>query len=294
MGRRTRGGCTAIGQRSWVCIRIPFEMQESCPQFGRVIGDVVQIFSKLLIGLISLAVTGCAPSGERPDALIGVAANFQATAEQLEAVFEEGTDYEIDLVTGSTGQLYAQVRNGAPFDALLAADQARPDLLEADGLVADGGRFTYAIGELSLWSADAGFGGPDGETVLRDGNFRKLAIANPELAPYGAAAMEVIEALGLAAEISPKLVRGQNVGQAFMLVKSGNAELGFVALSQAKATGDDGWTWTPAPGLYTPIRQDAVLLKRAEDNDAAMSFLGFLQSREGAAIIEAHGYRMDD
>ena len=245
-----------------------------------------------LAGLLLLAVPGCA-QGDRDGVIVAVATNFLETARLLEAQFEEETGHDITLSSGSTAQIYAQIENGAPYSVFLAADQARPEKLVETGLAVEGTRFTYAIGQLVLWSADKDRIGADGETVLREGDFRALAIANPDLAPYGLAASETLSSLGLDDALSDRIVMGQNIGQAFTLIASGNAELGFVARSQvlSRKPEDQGSSWTVPAGLHEAIRQDAVLLKRGMADEAAYDFIAFLRSDEAAAIIEAHGYK---
>lgn len=223
------------------------------------------------------------------DATLAVAANFKAAMTRLEPAFEAQSGHDLAVAYGATGKFYAQIVNGAPFDALLAADAERPARLETSGDAVAGSRFTYAIGRLVLWSPDPDRIGADGEAVLRAGEFRRLAIANPALAPYGAAASDVIAALGVEAGLQDRIVMGENVGQAFALVASGGAELGFVALSQVKAAGQGSW-WAPPSSLHAPIRQDAVLLAHGEGNDAARAFLAFLVSDQARAIIADAGY----
>jgi molybdate transport system substrate-binding protein len=191
------------------------------------------------------------------------------------------------LIPGSTGKHYAQIRNGAPFDAFFAADADRPMRLEQEVRIVPGSRFTYAIGQLVLWSPDAGLVDPGG-AVLQSDRFRHLAIANPDLAPYGAAARSVLQALGLWDALAPKLVRGENIGQTFQFVISGNAELGFVARSQLEAPGraPAGSSWPPPRDLYPPIEQQAVLLR---DSPASRAFLAFMRAR-ARAIVRAYGY----
>lgn len=217
-------------------------------------------------------------------ALVAVAANFSEAAHTLGSDFEKSTAHNITITTGSTGKLYAQILHGAPYDILLAADQKRPEILETDGQALPGSRFTYAVGRLTLWSASNDVG-PD---TLRSGNFRKLAIANPDLAPYGAAAQATLHALGVADLVKPKIVMGENIAQAFALVSTGNAELGFVAL--ANVLNAAGSRWDIPSNLHSPIRQDAVLLKRAAANPAAKDFVLYLKGAKAKAIIESLGY----
>lgn len=219
-----------------------------------------------------------------------VAANFTAPAKEIAAVYEKKTGYTVDLSFGATGQLYTQVTQGAPFDLFLSADAARIDKALKDGWGVEGTRFTYAIGTLVLWSADPKLVDSDG-AVLTSGNFAHLAVANPKTAPYGAAAMEVMTARGVLGALKPKLVTGENISQTFQFVTSGNAELGFVALSQII---DDtkGSRWVVPENLYTPILQDAVLLKQGEQNTFAQGFLSFLKGPEAVAIIKRYGYAL--
>ena len=223
---------------------------------------------------------------------IAVAANFTAPMKELVAAFEAETGHRVEAAFGSSGKFYAQIKNGAPFAMLLAADAATPAKLDEEGLAAPGTRFTYAIGSLVLWSADPKLV-TDGAKVLSRNDFRKLAIANPTLAPYGAAAVEVMQALAVAPMLEPKLVKGDNIAQTYQFVSTGNAELGFVALSQVAKHGEirEGSGWIVPAELYTPIRQDAVTLKAGADNPAAQAFAAYLQSEPAHTIIAAYGYR---
>lgn len=233
---------------------------------------------------------GVAPASAE-EAIVAVAANFADVVEQLKSQFEDNSGHTLTVTIGSTGKLYAQVVNGAPFDVLLAADQVRPARLEQEERAVPGSRFTYAIGRVTLWSADPGRIGTDGAVALGNG-FRHLAIANRGLAPYGAAAMEILESLGLAHDLSPKIVMGEDIGQTFALVATGNAELGFVALSYVLApqNKNPGSRWDVPVDLYTPIRQDAVLLEHGAGNAAAEAFMQFLQSDHARGTIERLGY----
>jgi molybdate transport system substrate-binding protein len=239
--------------------------------------------------LAGLALPAPAAGGE---ATVAVAANFAEVVERLEERYERATGHALTVAIGSTGKLYAQIANGAPFDVFLAADQARPERLEEEGLAVPASRFTYATGRLTLWSREPGRVGSDGAATLEEGDFRLLAIANPELAPYGAAARQALERLGLWQGLSGKLVMGETIGQAYAMVASGNAELGFVALSYVVSPRNDapGSRWDVPADLYAPIRQDAVLLRRAAGNAAARGFLDFLRSREAKDLVEAYGY----
>lgn len=227
--------------------------------------------------------------------MVAVAANFAEVMERLEADFERESPHGLNVTVGSTGKLYAQIVNGAPFDVLLSADQRRPEVLEERGLAVRGSRFTYATGKLTLWSRDPDQVGTDGAATLRAGEFRRLAMANPDLAPYGVAARETLEGLGLNDALSDRIVMGENVGQAHALVATGNAELGLVALAHVKSPRNDtrGSRWDVPEHLHEPIRQDAVLLMRAEDNSAARDLLAYLRRPEVQALIRDHGYGVE-
>ena len=242
--------------------------------------------------LLCVLMPAAAQADEAAEALVAVATNFGEVVERLEPQFERATGHELRIVTGSTGKLYAQIRNGAPFDALLAADQERPRLLEEESVAVEGSRFTYAIGRLTLWSPDADLIGEDGAAFLRAGDFRRLAMANPALAPYGAAARQTLAALGLLGPLGDRIVLGENIGQAHAMVATGNAELGFVALSYVVSPRNQapGSRWDVPQSLYTPIRQDAVLLRRAADNPAASAFVDWLNADQARGVIEAFGY----
>lgn len=222
------------------------------------------------------------------EASIAAAANFTAAAQEIAARFQAQTGHKITLSFGSSGQLYAQIAQGAPFDVFLSADAALPAQAENAGLAVPGTRFTYAIGRLALWSADPALIDDQG-MVLRNGDFTHLAIANPATAPYGTAAVEVMKALGVYTSISPKIVQGESIIQTYQFAASGNAELGFVALSQVlEAPG--GSYWRVPENLHAPILQDAVLLKAGEQNRFAAGFLAYLKSPQAIRIIEKRGY----
>lgn len=225
------------------------------------------------------------------DVQVAVAANFTAPMQAIAASFERSTGHKAKLAFGSTGKFYAQIRNGAPFDVLLAADDETPARLEREGAAVAGSRFTYAVGRLALWSAKAGVVDEEGG-VLKQGAFKRLAIANPRLAPYGAATVETLTRLGLLAALQPKFVQGENIAQTFQFVSTGNAELGFVALSQVFEHGKlkSGSAWIVPDGLHSPIRQDAVVLARGRDNPAAQALMQYLKTGEARAIIRAYGY----
>lgn len=219
---------------------------------------------------------------------IAVASNFSTAMSTLAEEYEERTGRSVILSYGSTGKHFAQIKNGAPFDAFFAADVRRPRLLEKEGAAVPGTRFTYAVGKLVLWSPNPGLIDPAGK-FPEIGSFRFLAIANPALAPYGAAAREVLQRLGLWERLSSQIVRGENVTQAFQYVQTGNAELGFVACSQIMSLDQTsrGSIWEVPPDLYSPIEQQAVLLR---DRPGARDFLEFVRSSEARNIIRSHGY----
>lgn len=226
------------------------------------------------------------------EALVAVATNFVFTASELEQAFEQESPHRVTITSGATGKLYAQVRNGAPYDVLLAADQERPLLLEEEGLAVRGSRFTYAEGRLVVWSPREDRIRATVKETLDQPGIRKLAIANPRLAPYGVAAMQVLTGLNASDAMRERLVMGENVGQAFTLVATGNADLGLVALSQVRAaeTGKRGASLEVDPALYAPIRQDAVLLRHGAENPAAQAFLAWIKGQAARRLIADHGY----
>lgn len=230
--------------------------------------------------------------GVAGEVLVAQAANFLRPMQEIGAAFERATSHEVRISSGSTGKLYAQIKNGAPFDLFLAADQRRPKLLEEEGLVVPGSRFTYAAGRLTLWSRDPERIMADGVAVLRQGAFEHVAIANPKTAPFGKAAVQTLQKLGLYDAVQRQIVQGENVAQAFQFVFSGNAELGFVSLSQVldPRVGDAGSRWDVPEHLYDPLTMDAVHLERSEANEAARALLDFVQGDRARAIIERYGY----
>lgn len=225
---------------------------------------------------------------------VAVASNFAATLRLLATAFNRESGHQLRISSASTGKLYAQIVQGAPYDVFLAADSDRPERLVHSGLAVADSRFTYARGRLLLWGPRSGFAG-DGAEILTQGRFRHLAIANPKTAPYGVAARQTLESLDLWEAIEPRLVRGENIGQAFQYVASGAAELGLVSRSQPTAlNAGAGYGWPVPSHLHTPIRQQAVLLMRGADNPAATTFLTFLRSDTAAALIAEAGYLVDD
>jgi molybdate transport system substrate-binding protein len=219
---------------------------------------------------------------------IAVATNFREPAREIVARYQHVSNKKLFLSYGSTGKIYAQIKHGAPFDIFFAADTWRPRLLEEEGLAVAGSRFTYAQGRLVLWSQQNNFVDKEG-VVLQMGKFNRLAIANPDLAPYGRAAKEVLQAKGLWKVLSPRIVRGENIGQTFHFIKSGNAELGFIAYSQIIQMNQPfaGSFWLVPQKLYRPIQQQAVLLK---DTRETRDFFDFVRGPEAKAIIQAYGY----
>lgn len=222
---------------------------------------------------------------------VAVAANFIAPMEAVVAGFSQESGHQVTLSSGSTGKFYAQISNGAPYEVLLSADSETPAKLAADGLAVADSRFTYAIGSLALWSPTPGLVDNQG-AVLREGKFQRLAIANPGLAPYGKAAMETLAKMNLTESVTPKLVQGENIAQAYQFVASGSSELGFVALSQVMKNGkiSSGSAWIVPDAMHTPIRQDAILLQKGKDNPAARALLNYLREEKARKVIAAYGY----
>ena len=239
-----------------------------------------------------LAISLAATADERPSVSVAVATNFLEAIDLLAPEFEAQSGIRVVATPHSTGKLYAQIVHGAPFDVFLSADQHRPRLLERQGLAVAGSRFTYAIGRIALWSPDPARIGDDGAAILRAGEFRRLAIANPDLAPYGAAAREALMKLDVWSSVEDRLVFGENIGQTFAVVATGNAEMGVVALSYARSRRNTspGSHWEIPRQLYAPIRQDAVLLPRALQNLAAAKFVTFLRSAQTLVTIRNLGY----
>lgn len=219
---------------------------------------------------------------------IAVASNFREPAREIARRYEASSGHQVILSFGSTGKHYAQIKHGAPFDVFFAADVQRPELLEAEGLVSPAGRFTYARGRLVLWSPRKDYVDNQGR-VLLTGQFSRLAIANPKLAPYGRAAQEVLQARGVWQRLQPHLVRGENIGQTYQFVKSGNAELGFVAYSQLVQSKQlvTGSYWLVPQTLYQPIEQQVVMLN---NKPVVRDFIAYLQGSEAQSIIQAYGY----
>ncbi len=226
-------------------------------------------------------------------AQIAVAANFAEPIKAIAAVLQKTTGHTITVTLGSTGKLYAQIQNGAPFDVLLSADTQTPAKLAQEGLAQSGSRFTYATGKLVLWSANNTKVDAKGE-ILRSPGLRKVSYANPKTAPYGAAAVQVMGKLGLSSTLEPKLVQGESIGQTYTFAATGNADAGFVALSQVLEGGrlKSGSMWAIPQNLYDPIRQDAVVLQHGAGNDAAQALVQLLKSPNIKDLIRSYGYEL--
>lgn len=245
------------------------------------------LVSSLLAGLLLLATS--ARADEIP---VAVAANFTAPFNKIAAEFEKETGHKVIASFGSTGKFYAQIRNGAPFEILLAADDETPAKLVKDNAAVAGSPFSYATGRLVLWSAKPAVVDARGE-VLRRGGFDHIALADPRLAPYGAAAVEAMKKLGVYDSLAPKVVTGETIAQAYQFVSSGNSLLGFVALSQVLKDGQiAGSAWIVPADLYTPIRQDAVLLNAGKDKAGPVALLKYLQGAKAQAVIKSYGYEL--
>ena len=223
---------------------------------------------------------------------IAVASNFLLPLKALSKNFKESTGHKVVVISGSTGKLYAQIKQGAPFDILLAADSIRPERLEKEGIGVPGSRFTYAVGRLALWSTDSTLPLKNDLQVLNHKNFRYLAIANPKTAPYGKAAEQVLRKKGFWEQIQNRLVRGENISQTFQFVMTGNADIGFIALSQLRKNQGRGFSWIIPQEWHDPIRQQGILLKRAKTNKAARQFLNFIKSNRIQKQIQSYGYSL--
>ncbi|KIH83193.1 molybdate ABC transporter substrate-binding protein [Pseudomonas batumici] len=224
---------------------------------------------------------------------VAVAANFTAPIQAIAADFEKDTGHKLVAAYGATGQFYTQIKNGAPFEVFLAADDSTPAKLEKEGDIVPGSRFTYAVGTLALWSAKDGYVDAHGK-VLKDNHYQHLSIADPKTAPYGLAATQVLGKLGLTDKVKDKLVTGQNITQAYQFISTGNAELGFVALSQIYKDGKvtSGSAWIVPADMHDTIKQDAVILNKGKDNVAAKALVDYLKGPKAAAIIKSYGYQI--
>jgi molybdate transport system substrate-binding protein len=245
------------------------------------------------LAVATLLALGTSLASQAAEVQVAVAANFFAPMKAIAAEFEKTTGHKAVLSSGATGKFYAQITSGAPFDVFLAADNETPARLDKENATVPGSRFTYATGRLVLWSAKPDLVDAKGE-VLKSTKFAHIALAAPKLAPYGAAAVETLTRLGLLAQVEPKFVQGESIGQAFSFVSTGNAELGFVALSQVWENGKlkSGSAWIVPAELHSPIRQDAVLLARGKDNAAAAALMAYLKSDAAKAMIRSFGYEI--
>ncbi|MGK9419213.1 molybdate ABC transporter substrate-binding protein [Pseudomonas cedrina] len=250
----------------------------------------MMIHASRLAGLVATLAFG---SVQADEVQVAVAANFTAPIQAIAANFERATGHKLVAAYGATGQFYTQIKNGAPFQVFLSADDTTPQKLEAEGETVKGSRFTYAVGTLALWSAQPGYVDAQGD-VLKQNQFKHLSIANPKAAPYGLAATQVLAKQGLTEQVRDKLVEGQNITQAYQFVSTGNAELGFVALSQiykdGKVTSGSAWI-VPAP-MHDPIKQDAVILNKGKDSAAAKALVDYLKGPDAAAVIKSYGYEL--
>jgi molybdate transport system substrate-binding protein len=247
--------------------------------------------------IISSGAVVCA-TAKAEEVTVAVAANFAAPMQKIAQAFEQDTGHKALLAFGATGKFYAQIKNGAPFAVLLSADDETPARLEKEGVAIAGTRFTYAIGRLALWSKNPLLVDDKGQVLLSNAtdknSFKKIAIADPKLAPYGAAAIEVLGRMDALAKLTPKLVQGDSIGQAFQFVMTENAELGFVALSQISIDGriTQGSAWVVPQNLYTPLKQEAVLLPLGKNNAAALALMKYMRTDRAQAIIRAYGYTL--
>lgn len=245
-----------------------------------------------LIALLIASLAGAASSVHADQVSVAVAANFTAPMQTIAAGFEKETGHKVQASYGATGKFYTQIKNGAPFEVLLTADEETPAKLIKDNAALAGSQFTYAIGKLVLWSAKSAIVDGAG-AVLKNGGFDHLAIANPKLAPYGAAAVEVMKGLGVVEAIQPKIVTGESIAQTHQFISTGNALLGFVALSQVLKDGKiEGSAWIVPAKLYAPIRQDAVILEKGRGKPAAEALMRYLKSDKARAIIQSFGYAL--
>lgn len=259
-------------------------MRPAPPAF-RPSSGLVALVRGFLLGV------ACLGSAVADEVQVAVASNFAGPFQQIATGFMAATGHQLVVSTGSTGKFHTQIRNGAPFAVLIAADDETPARLISEGLAVAGSSFTYALGRLVLWSAQPGYVDARGE-VLSKGAFQHLAMANPKLAPYGAAAMQVLVKLGLLDKLAPRIVQGENIAQAHQFIATGNAELGFVALSQVSVSGkpQTGSSWLVPTELHSPIRQNAVLLSVGARQAAAQALLAYLRSDAAKAVIQSWGY----
>lgn len=245
----------------------------------------------MLATLLEVFLLSIGLNADADTTLVAVAANFTKPMTEIAAEFTKATGHNAKLAFGASGKFVAQFENGAPFEVFLSADEKNPLKLEQAGLTVAGSRFTYAIGKLALWSRNSETVDTDGQ-ILVNGNFKHLALADPKLAPYGVAALEVLKTQGLLEKLQSKFVQGENIAQTHEFINSGAAELGFIALSQISENGkiNTGSAWIVPDSLYSPILQEAVLLKSGETNPAAVSLMDYLKSDPARAIIRKYGY----
>ncbi|MGL5997452.1 MAG: molybdate ABC transporter substrate-binding protein [Pseudomonas proteolytica] len=243
-----------------------------------------------LATMVAVCVSAMAQADE---VQVAVAANFTAPIQAIAADFEKDTGHTLVAAYGATGQFYTQIKNGAPFEVFLSADDTTAQKLESEGDTVKGSRFTYAVGTLALWSAKEGYVDAK-RAVLKKNEYQHLSIANPKAAPYGLAATQVLAKLGLTEQVKSKLVEGQNITQAYQFVSTGNAELGFVALSQIYKDGkvSSGSAWIVPGQMHDPIKQDAVILNKGKDNPAAQALVDYLKGPKAAAVIKSYGYQL--
>lgn len=245
-----------------------------------------------LIAVLLASMFGVASRVCADEVSVAVAANFTGPMQKIALAFEKDTGHKVVASFGSTGKFYTQIRNGAPFEVFLAADDETPTRLVKENAAVAATQFTYAIGKLVLWSAKPVIVDESGE-VLKKGGFDHIAIANPKLAPYGAAAVQAMQALGVYDALQPKLVTAESIAQSYQFVSSGNALLGFVALSQVLKDGKiEGSSWIVPANLYQPIRQDAVVLEKGKGKPAAQALIKFLQGDKARAVIKSYGYEL--
>ncbi|CAM3126237.1 molybdate ABC transporter substrate-binding protein [Pseudomonas floridensis] len=246
----------------------------------------------LTSSVLMLAASG-APCALADEVQVAVAANFTAPVQAIAKDFERDTGHKLVAAFGATGQIYTQIKNGAPFEVFLSADDTTPAKLEQEGDTVKGSRFTYAVGTLALWSAQPGYVDAKGD-VLKGDQYQHLSIANPKTAPYGLAATQVLDRLQLTDATRSRIVEGQSITQAYQFVSTGNAELGFVALSQIYKDGKltSGSAWIVPAALHDPIRQDAVILNKGKDSAAAKALVEYLKGPQAAAIIRSFGYQL--
>src|ERR1035437_1469123 len=245
-----------------------------------------------LIAVLLASMFGVASRVCADEVSVAVAANFTGPMQKIALAFEKDTGHKVVASFGSTGKFYTQIRNGAPFEVFLAADDETPTRLVKENAAVEATQFTYAIGKLVLWSAKPVIVDESGE-VLQKGGFDHVAIANPKLAPYGAAAVQAMQALGVYDALQPKLVTAESIAQSYQFVSSGNALLGFVALSQVLKDGKiEGSSWIVPANLYQPIRQDAVVLEKGKGKPAAQALIKFLQGDKARAVIKSYGYEL--